>query len=52
MNQEILKVSKNNHDSWEALQLISLQFARINSWHSASHFIYNFVFHMISDKTV
>ena len=42
-NQEILKASKNNHDSGNALQLLSTLLVRICSGRFASCFIYGFV---------
>ena len=42
-NQEILKASKNNHDSGNALQLLSTLLVRICSGRFASCFIYVFV---------
>ena len=49
-NQEILKVSKNHHNSWKALQLKYLQLVRICWGHSASCFSYDFAFKVISKK--
>ena len=50
MNQEILRVSKNNHSNQKALQLIWTQLARICCGRSKKCFVYGFVFQVISEK--
>ena len=52
INQEILKVSKNNHDDLKALQLLWPELARIRQGISTSCFIYGFAIQVISEKTV
>ena len=39
-NQEILKTSKNNHNSWKALHLLCTLLTRICEWRSVSRFIF------------
>ena len=51
-NQEILKASKNNHNSLKALRRVCSWLARIFWGRSTSSFIYDFLIQVISDKKV
>ena len=51
-NPEILKTSKDNHNSWKEIQLVCTLLTRIFWRHSTCYFVYGFVFHVISEKTL